>query len=273
MSLYDIIIRPFVQKMDLEKASRVSLQYFRTIGRIPLGRVLNRWTHGNRAYGLQREVFGLQFYNPIGLGAGLDINGILYNDLNNLGFSFVEIGPMGAKEVRKALRHLQNDPQDDILALCIDKDYLTSFTLAYDFFDFFVIDLTSCPDTKYLDALLEARIAEPDYKPIVVKLPDYLAGRELREIIDYSMLNSVDGVELRSLSQVLEVKNISKGRFPIIANCHIDTPQEAEAALESGASLVEIRTGLVREGPKIVKTIQKYLLQKSKLRNEQSKQA
>ena len=141
MGLYSILIKPWVRNANIEKASRVALRYFELIEKIPGGRTISRWIHNNRPVGLQREVFGLQFYNPIGLASGLDIYGELYNDLNNLGFSFVEVGPMDAKRVRRAVRRIQDDPQNDITAACINADYLTAFTLAYDFFDFFVIDI------------------------------------------------------------------------------------------------------------------------------------
>ncbi len=260
MSLYDIIVKPIVRKMDLERASKVGLGYFQLIGKIPFGREINRWLHDNRPEGLQREVFGLNFYNPLGLGAGLDIHGELYNDLNNLGFSFVEIGPMDADGVRRAINHLQTDPQDDILALCISGDYLTSFTLAYDFCDFFVIDLTEDPSTEELNPLLESRLTEQEYKPLVIKLPDYLNDGELDTIADFCLMNSIDGVELRSNAQVSHVHEHTSGRLPIIANCHIDTPEQAAEALRCGASLVELRTGLLREGPGIVRKTLKHLL-------------
>ncbi len=260
MSLYDIIIKPFARKMDLERASRIGLRYFQLIGKIPFGRTLNRWMHDNRPEGLQREVFGLDFYNPLGLGAGLDIHGELYNDLNNLGFSFVEVGPVDADGARRAIRHLQTDPQDDILALCISKDYLTAFSLAYDFYDFFVIDLSGDPSTEELNPLLESRLSEQEYKPIVIKLPDYLNEAELDTIADFCLMNGIDGIELRSNSQVAYVHGHTSGRLPIIANCHIDTPDQAEEALRCGASLVELRTGLLREGPGIVGRTLKYLL-------------
>ena len=262
MSLYDLIVKPIARKMDLERASKVGLRYFQLIGKMPFGRALNRWIHGNRPVGLQREVFGLNFYNPLGLGAGLDIHGELYNDLNNLGFSFVEIGPMNADGVRRAIRHLQTDPQDDILALCISGDYLTSFTLAYDFCDFFVIDLTEDPSTEEINPLLESRLNEQEYKPIVIKLPDYLNDSELDTIADFCLMNSVDGIELRSNTQVSHVHEHTAGRLPIIANCHIDSPEQAAEALSCGASLVELRTGLLREGPGIVSRTLKYLLNK-----------
>src|SRR6202166_2587574 len=39
-----------------------------------------------------KELFGLKFKNPIGLGAGFDKNALFLNELETLGFGFVEIG-------------------------------------------------------------------------------------------------------------------------------------------------------------------------------------
>ena len=41
---------------------------------------------------LQREVFGLKFENPVGLGAGFDKDAKLFDELSSFGFGFMEIG-------------------------------------------------------------------------------------------------------------------------------------------------------------------------------------
>jgi len=41
---------------------------------------------------LEKELFGLRFPNPVGLGAGFDKNALYLNELAVLGFGFVEIG-------------------------------------------------------------------------------------------------------------------------------------------------------------------------------------
>jgi dihydroorotate dehydrogenase len=41
---------------------------------------------------LEKEVFGLMFKNPVGLGAGFDKNALYLQELEALGFGFVEIG-------------------------------------------------------------------------------------------------------------------------------------------------------------------------------------
>ncbi len=47
---------------------------------------------GGRPQGLAKELFGLRFRNPVGLGAGFDKNALYLEELEALGFGFVEIG-------------------------------------------------------------------------------------------------------------------------------------------------------------------------------------
>ncbi len=46
---------------------------------------------------LQKSVFGLPFKNPVGLGAGFDKNALFLDELEVLGFGFVEIGTVTPK--------------------------------------------------------------------------------------------------------------------------------------------------------------------------------
>jgi dihydroorotate dehydrogenase len=66
--------------------------------------------------GLKREVFGLTFPNPVGLGAGFDKNALYLRELAALGFGFVEIGTVtplaqGGNEQPRLFRL----PQDEAL--------------------------------------------------------------------------------------------------------------------------------------------------------------
>lgn len=264
MGAYDIFVKPFVNKTDPEKGSRAALRYFKLSGKIPGMRFIKRLVYGNRPRGAQREVFGLSFYNPVGLGAGLDTGGDVYNDINNLGFSFMEIGPMDAKGMRHAISNLQEDPQDDILAACINGDHLTAFTLGYDFCDFFVIETGAEDYAAIIDPILDARLTYEEYKPVVVKVPEKIEEDQLAAIVDYCMLNNVDGIEARSIAQISFINEMGNGRFPIIANCHIKDGQGAQECIEAGASLIEIRSGLVNYGPKLVNRINRHLATLSK---------
>ncbi|MEO6315498.1 MAG: quinone-dependent dihydroorotate dehydrogenase [Chitinophagaceae bacterium] len=46
---------------------------------------------------LRRELFGLHFKNPVGLAAGFDKNALYLNELETLGFGFIEIGTVTPK--------------------------------------------------------------------------------------------------------------------------------------------------------------------------------
>lgn len=46
---------------------------------------------------LQKNIFGLEFKNPVGLGAGFDKNALYLRELEALGFGFVEIGTVTPK--------------------------------------------------------------------------------------------------------------------------------------------------------------------------------
>ncbi len=62
---------------------------------------------------LEREFFGLKFKNPVGLAAGFDKNAVLYNELSDFGFGFIEIGTLTPKpqngNPKKRLFRLKDD--------------------------------------------------------------------------------------------------------------------------------------------------------------------
>ena len=62
---------------------------------------------------LERNLFGLTFKNPVGLAAGFDKNAVLYNELANFGFGFIEIGTVTPKgqvgNPKKRLFRLKDD--------------------------------------------------------------------------------------------------------------------------------------------------------------------
>lgn len=53
---------------------------------------MSKWIYGVSHPSLKRELMGLTFENPVGLAAGFDKNALLLNQLEYLGFGFVELG-------------------------------------------------------------------------------------------------------------------------------------------------------------------------------------
>ena len=64
----------------------------------------------------------------------------------------------------------------------------------------------------------------------------------------------------RSTEVIRYLKTESNSAFPIIGVGGINTPEDALEKFEAGASLIQLYTGFVYEGPSIVKNILKKLL-------------
>ena len=95
--MYKLFIRPLLFSLDPEKAHHFTFKYLKLIHKIPFVPSLIRFIYQVEHPSLHREVFGLHFKNPVGLAAGLDKDAILYQELSNLGFGFIEIGTITPK--------------------------------------------------------------------------------------------------------------------------------------------------------------------------------
>lgn len=159
-----------------------------------------------------------------------------------------------------------------------------------------VVGLTALQDISFLseivDKLLDLRMYYDNYKPILLKVSPDLSHQQLDEIIDYCLRSGIDGLVagnttrsrdgITSISQEkieaignggmsgapLYSKNLalvkyvhekSEGKLPIIGVGGIMSPQQAKEMLDAGASLIEIYTGFIYEGPALIKKINKYL--------------
>ncbi len=93
--MYKRFIRPFLFKLDPERAHNLTFSLLKVFGKCPfMFRAFLRPIFDKK---LEREVFGLKFRNPIGLAAGLDKDAKLYKELWALGFGFIEIGTVTPK--------------------------------------------------------------------------------------------------------------------------------------------------------------------------------
>ena len=159
-----------------------------------------------------------------------------------------------------------------------------------------VVGLTALQDISFLseivDKLLDLRMYYDNYKPILLKVSPDLSHQQLDEIIDYCLRSGIDGLVagnttrsrdgITSISQEkieaignggmsgapLYSKNLalvkyvhekSEGKLPIIGVGGIMSPQQAKEMLDAGASLIEIYSGFIYEGPALIKNINKYL--------------
>jgi dihydroorotate dehydrogenase len=90
------LIRSIFFLLDAEKAHYVAMNGLKLFCKMPFGKKIITSLYTPKA-NLGFEVFNIQFRNKIGLGAGFDKNAKYLNELEALGFGFVEIGTVTPK--------------------------------------------------------------------------------------------------------------------------------------------------------------------------------
>ena len=183
------------------------------------------------------------------------------------------------------------------------SDYEICFDALYDVVDYFVVNVSSPntpnlralqdkePLTQLLQTLQNKNELKPKAKPILLKIAPDLTDDQLLDIIDIVSTTKIAGViatnttisreglqsenkaEMGGLSgkplakRATEVirflSDKSNKSFPIIGVGGIHTAEDAVEKLEAGASLVQLYTGFIYEGPALVKAINNKILSQS----------
>ncbi|MDR6846559.1 quinone-dependent dihydroorotate dehydrogenase [Flavobacterium granuli] len=338
--MYKIFIRPILFCFDPEKVHHFTFSLIRIVSKIPGFPSLFRLLYQVNDKRLETEVFGLKFKNPVGLAAGFDKNAVLYKELSNFGFGFIEIGTLTPKGqpgndkkrifrlvedsaiinrmgfnnggVQEAVERLKKN-NGVLIGGNIGKnkvtlnedatsDYEICFDALYDYVDYFVVNVSSPntpnlralqekePLTQLLQTLQNKNLAKPKQKPVLLKIAPDLTDEQLLDIIDIvketkiagviatnttisrSDLNSENQTETgglsgkpltsRSTEVIRFLSQKSNKAFPIIGVGGIHSAEDALEKLEAGASLIQLYTGFIYEGPVLVKKINKAILSK-----------
>ena len=336
--MYKLLIRPLLFLFDPEEVHYFTFSILRFLNKIPGFSSIFKTLYQVNDKRLETEVFGLKFPNPVGLAAGFDKNAVLYNELSNLGFGFIEIGTVTPKpqdgNPKKRLFRLKEDSaiinrmgfnnggvDEAVLKLKKNKmvliggnigknkitpnenavdDYIICFEKLYDYVDYFVVNVSSPntpnlrelqekePLTKLLQILQNVNSTKQKPKPILLKIAPDLTNEQLLDIIDIvnetkiagviatnttisrDGLNSENKVETgglsgkpltnRSTEVIRFLSEKSNKSFPIIGVGGIHSTQDALDKLNAGASLIQLYTGFIYEGPQLVKDINKAIL-------------
>lgn len=111
--MYKSVVRPILFFFDPEKIHHFTFSLIKVVCKIPFVSEIFRGFYVVNDKRLERTLFGITFKNPVGLAAGFDKNAVLYNELANFGFGFIEIGtvtPKGQKgNPKKRLFRLKDD--------------------------------------------------------------------------------------------------------------------------------------------------------------------
>ena len=111
--MYKLLLRPLFFLFDPEKVHHFTFSLIKISSKIPGFTTIFRSLYVVEDKRLERNLFGLTFKNPVGLAAGFDKNAVLYNELTNFGFGFIEIGTVTPKaqdgNPKKRLFRLKHD--------------------------------------------------------------------------------------------------------------------------------------------------------------------
>ena len=150
------------------------------------------------------------------------------------------------------------------------------------------------PLTALLNRLQELNSAKDKRKPILLKIAPDLTNAQLDDIITIVADTKIDGViatnttidrnglktdknklkaigdgglsgnpvKSRSTEVIKYLADTSNKAFPIIGVGGIHSPEDALEKLDAGATLVQLYTGFIYEGPALIKRINKAILQR-----------
>ena len=111
--MYKLFIRRFLFLFDPEKIHYFTFSLIRFLCKVPFFSAIFRAMYLIEDKRLERNLFCITFKNPVGLAAGFDKNAVLYNELANFGFGFIEIGTVTPKgqegNPKKRLFRLKDD--------------------------------------------------------------------------------------------------------------------------------------------------------------------
>lgn len=182
------------------------------------------------------------------------------------------------------------------------NDYVYCFNALFDYVDYFVVNVSSPntpnlralqdkePLTELLQTLKRLNAKKESPKPILLKIAPDLSNEQLLDIIDIVKTTEIDGViatnttisreglqsenkkeigglsgkplRKRSTEVIKFLSEHSNKTFPIIGVGGIHSVEDAFEKLDAGADLIQLYTGFIYEGPKLIKAINKALLKR-----------
>lgn len=173
------------------------------------------------------------------------------------------------------------------------EDYVYCLEKVYKHSDYIAINISS-PNTqklrdlskiKYLDDLLKIiKLKQDDlsfvhgYRPIFIKISPDESYDDLKNICNSILINNLDGIicsntsidhsdpnglggisgkplKKKATDTLIQVRNLIGDKLPIIASGGVMTSDDYLEKIAAGATLVQLYTGLIFEGPKLIDDI------------------
>ena len=294
-------------------------------------RILRLFFPANKDFDNPKEYFNLKFRNMLGVAAGLDKNGDYVDELESLGFGFIELGtvtpkPQEGNQKPRVFRYLnqqavvnrlgfnnkgvkylvskiKNKKYDAVIGVNIGAnkestndqridDYSYCFEKVYKYCDYVTVNISS-PNTPKLRKLHNPDELEKIFKrineikstnqidiPIFLKISPDEDEEIILEILNIYETLKINGFIVSNTSidkDILEgcsheggisgkplfeksnqllkrIHEFDKDIF-LIGVGGVFSKEDYENKINLGASLVQIYTGFIFEGPAIVKNI------------------
>ncbi len=173
------------------------------------------------------------------------------------------------------------------------EDYIHCLDKVYEYSDYIAINISS-PNTQnlrdlskveHLDALLkiikskqQELSSEHGYKPIFVKISPDESRADLKDICNSILINNLDGIicsnttinhsdpngsggysgrplKKKATNMLIQVRELIGDKLPIIASGGVMTAEDYLEKINAGANLVQLYTGFIFEGPKLIDDI------------------
>ena len=329
MGLADLgfaLAKPFLHKMDAEKAHRL------TISSLKAGFGGGRGAITSPR--LQTKLFGLTFPNPIGLAPGFDKNAEVPDAMLAQGFGFVEIGTVTPRpqlgnpqprlfrlvEDQAVINRMgfNNDGHEAVLRRLearrnrggivgvnigankdsVDRiaDYVFGLEKFKSVASYIAINISS-PNTpglrnmqgreELLKLLATLNAKRKSTLPMVLKIAPDLTEADLQDVADVCALEAIDAVIISnttvsrpslisayasetgglsgkplfdlSTKQLGLFYKMTAGKVPLVGVGGVSDVETAWAKIRAGASLIQLYTALVYQGPALVVDICKGL--------------
>ena len=311
-----------------ETAHHLALLSLKILNKV---RILKLFFPDNKDFDNPKEYFNLKFRNTLGVAAGLDKNGDYVDELESLGFGFVELGtvtpkPQEGNQKPRVFRYLnqqavvnrlgfnnkgvnylvskiKNKKYDAVIGVNIGankestndqriEDYVFCFEKVYKYCDYVTVNISS-PNTPKLRKLHNPDELEKIFKrineikstnqieiPVFLKISPDEDEETILKIVNIYKTLKINGLIVTNTSidrDILEGcsheggisgKPLFKKSTQLLKRIHefdkdiflvgvggVFTKEDYENKTRLGASLVQIYTGFIFEGPVIVKKI------------------
>ena len=311
-----------------ETAHHLALLSLKILNKV---RILKLFFPDNKDFDNPKEYFNLKFRNTLGVAAGLDKNGDYVDELELLGFGFVELGtvtpkPQEGNQKPRVFRYLnqqavvnrlgfnnkgvnylvskiKNKKYDAVIGVNIGankestndqriEDYVFCFEKVYKYCDYVTVNISS-PNTPKLRKLHNPDELEKIFKrineikstnqieiPVFLKISPDEDEETILKIVNIYKTLKINGLIVTNTSidkDILEGcsheggisgKPLFKKSTQLLKRIHefdkdiflvgvggVFTKEDYENKIRLGASLVQIYTGFIFEGPAVVKKI------------------